>query len=134
MSDATPAGGASQSAQATHERARELDAVLSENDRLRRENAQLEHANRAVWRENARLARDRLGRADAAAATELTRTGRRTAAEARSAELVAEVEHLRLLLATPRHRAVERARTRAMRSRPVYWVVRRLWALLARGG
>lgn len=112
------------------------DALRRENELLRRANAELERSHDAVWRENARLARSRMVRTDAAAATELTRTARRAAAaEARCAQLEAEVERLSLesrLLATPRHQALERARERAMRWRPVYWIVRRSWALVAR--
>ena len=98
----------------------------------------LEHANKVLWRENARLARAHLGKSDAAAATALFRARREFRIEAERGEelnvaLEAELERLRqrvLLLDTPRHRAVERARDAVMRSKLLYAIVRRLWALI----
>jgi 2-polyprenyl-3-methyl-5-hydroxy-6-metoxy-1,4-benzoquinol methylase len=75
----------------------------------------LERANRELWRENGRLVRDLGIYGD------------------RNLSLEAEVDHLRhrgLLLDTPRHLAVERARDALMRSRLLYGVVRRGWAFV----
>jgi 2-polyprenyl-3-methyl-5-hydroxy-6-metoxy-1,4-benzoquinol methylase len=95
----------------------------------------LERANQSLWRENARLARERLGKSDAAAATALFKLQRELRmraerAEERNMALEAEVAQLRLLLGTPRHQAVEQAREAFMRSKPLYAVVRRVWAFL----
>jgi SAM-dependent methyltransferase len=100
----------------------------------------LERANRELWRENARLARERMGKSDAAAATTLFRLQRELRqraddAEARNISLEAEVTHLRhrvRLLDAPRHVAVERMRDSVMRSNRVYSLVRRLWRIVNR--
>jgi SAM-dependent methyltransferase len=100
----------------------------------------LERANRELWRENARLAREQLGKSDAAAATTLFRMQRelRTRAEnaeQRNAELeeeVAQLRHRLLLLDTPRHVAVERARDWVMRRQRLYAVVRLLMRIVSR--
>jgi hypothetical protein len=94
---------------------------------LERAVTRLELANEALQRENARLARGIGGQAGSAAAVRLTGAERRWSERAEVAEL--EVERLAKLLATPRHRAVERARERLMRSRFLYPPVRRLSAL-----
>jgi SAM-dependent methyltransferase len=100
----------------------------------------LERANRELWRENARVGRHRLGRADAAAATTIFRIQQELReqaerAEARAAELedrLAQAEHRASLLDTPRHQAVERARDRMRRSPVTYGVLRTLWRLTRR--
>ena len=100
----------------------------------------LERANRELWRENARLARGLMGKSDAAAATALLRVQRELRerleeAESRHRACEAEAGHLRhrlLLLNTPRHVAVERARDAVMRSGPIYRIIRRLWAMVNR--
>jgi 2-polyprenyl-3-methyl-5-hydroxy-6-metoxy-1,4-benzoquinol methylase len=99
----------------------------------------LERANRDLWRENARLGRERLGHGDAGAATVLFRMQRELRTRAERAEeenrsLLAEVEHLRQrarLLDAPRHVAIERARERLMNSTLLYGVVRRLWGFIS---
>ena len=100
----------------------------------------LERANRELWRENARLAREQLGKSDAAAATTLFRMQRelRTraeGAEARNLSLEAELTDLRhrvRLLDTPRHVAVERMRETVMRSKPLYALARALMRIGSR--
>jgi SAM-dependent methyltransferase len=100
----------------------------------------LERANRELWRENARLARERMGKSDAAAATWIFRLQRELRqraedAEERNISLDAEVTHLRhkvRLLDAPRHVAVERARDAVMRSGLMYGIVHRLWRLVSR--
>jgi SAM-dependent methyltransferase len=75
----------------------------------------LERANAELWRENVRLGRGIRGWVD------------------RAEELEAELDalsHRLLVLDTPRHVAVERARDAVMRSRVLYGIVRRVWALL----
>jgi predicted RNase H-like nuclease (RuvC/YqgF family) len=94
---------------------------------LERANERLERANAELWRENARLAHARLGQSDAAAAAQLLRSERDLRPQLGEAE--ATIDRLERLLATPRHQAVERARDRVMRSRVLYWLVRRAWAL-----
>jgi hypothetical protein len=93
--------------------------------------ARLERANVALERENARLAAAAHGQSGAASAVRLTQAERRWRERAEAAERRAE--QLSRQLATPRHRAVERARETAMRSRLVYPIVRRAWAWIARG-
>jgi hypothetical protein len=100
------------------------------NEERQRANARLERANAELWRENRRLARAALGQSDAAAATQLLRSERDLRPQLGDAQ--ARIDRLERLLATPRHRAVERVRTATMRSRPVYWLVRRAWAVVAR--
>lgn len=100
------------------------------NAELQRANERLERANADLWRENARLARATLGQSDAAAAAQLLRSERDLRPQLGEAE--AKIDRLERLLATPRHQAVERARDRIMRSRVLYWVVRRGWALASR--
>ncbi len=97
----------------------------------------MERANQELWRENARIARGQLGSSDSAAATTIFRLqrelrARTERAEERSRALEAEVAHLRRVLETPRHLAVERARDTAMRSPLAYGLIRRLWALVRR--
>ncbi|MGH2838323.1 MAG: class I SAM-dependent methyltransferase [Thermoleophilaceae bacterium] len=62
----------------------------------------LERANRELWRENGRIARQKIGLADSAAVT----------MAARVQQLEQQVQHLEGILAKPRHQAVERARDR----------------------
>jgi SAM-dependent methyltransferase len=89
----------------------------------------LEKANQDLWRENARIARHRLGQADAAAATALMRVQQELRQrDARNAELEGEVKRLTELLTTPRHRFVEQAREQTMVSPRLFGIVRRLWA------
>jgi hypothetical protein len=117
-------------------------------DELERALLRLERANEALQRENARLARAAGGQSGSAAAVRLTRAERRWSEQAEAAErhwreraeaaerhwseraqaAELEVERLVRLLATPRHRAVERARERLMRSGSLYTSVRRIWA------
>lgn len=66
---------------------------------------QLERADRELWRENARLARQRIAVGDSAA----------IAVNARVRHLEEQVRHLESILAKPRHQAVERARDRLSR-------------------
>jgi hypothetical protein len=139
------------------------DVEASLTEELQRALTQLERANDALQRENARLARSVGGQTDSAAAVRLTRAERRwsedveaaerrwsehaeaaerrwsedgAAAERRWRERVEaaelEVERLSRLLATPRHRAVERARETLIRSRFLYPPVRGIWALVAK--
>jgi SAM-dependent methyltransferase len=99
----------------------------------------LDRGNRELWRENARLARERLGKSDAAAATALFRLQRelRTRAERaeeRNLSLEAEVEDLRQrvrLLEASTH-AVEPAPATPPRSSTLYGLVRRIWAFVRR--
>jgi 2-polyprenyl-3-methyl-5-hydroxy-6-metoxy-1,4-benzoquinol methylase len=90
----------------------------------------LERANRELWRENARLAREHLGTSDAAAGAVLLKLRTRAEnAERRAASLEAELADLRhrvRILDTPRHVAVERMRERVMRSKWLYALVSRL--------
>jgi SAM-dependent methyltransferase len=88
----------------------------------------LEKANRDLWRENARIARNRLGRGDAAAATTLVRLheGIRERDE-RIAELEANLAYLTDMVSTPRHRFVERLHDRALASPATFGLIRRLW-------
>ena len=75
----------------------------------------LERATTELWRENVRLGRGIRGWVD------------------RVEELEAELQRLRhrvLLLDTPRHVAVERARDALIRSRVLYGIARRVWALV----
>jgi ubiquinone/menaquinone biosynthesis C-methylase UbiE len=97
----------------------------------------LERANRELWAENARLGRERLGVSDAAAGAVQARMAAlreaRELAEQRIKDLEVELGAAQwrlLLLDTPRHRAVERLRERIMRNRVLYFVLRRLWALV----
>jgi SAM-dependent methyltransferase len=100
----------------------------------------MERANRELWRENARLARGLMGKSDAAAATALLRVQRDLRerleeAESRHSGYEAELAKLRhrlLLLDTPRHVAVERARDAVLRHTLVYRIIRRLWAMVSR--
>jgi SAM-dependent methyltransferase len=93
----------------------------------------LEKANRDLWRENARIARHRLGRGDAAAATTLFRLREEVRlGEERTAELEAQIAHLMDVLSTPRHRFVERAREKAIASPGLYSLARRLWSAARR--
>ena len=97
----------------------------------------MERANQELWRENARMARKQLGNSDSAAATTIFRVqrelrARTEEAEERSRALEAEVAHLRRVLETPRHAAVERARDTAMRSPLTYGFIRRAWRLVRR--
>ena len=103
----------------------------------------LEQANEQLWRENARIARSRLGVSDSAAATLLARVEdmrqqKEAAENARSDErrrlelVVADLERRLLILDTPRHRALENARERLMRHPYLYRPVRALWALIRR--
>jgi 2-polyprenyl-3-methyl-5-hydroxy-6-metoxy-1,4-benzoquinol methylase len=99
----------------------------------------LERGNRELWRENARLARERLGRSDAAAATALFRLQRELRmraerAEERNLSLEAEVEHLRervrVLEASCRDAADKPGRQTRLHSRRLYGLVRRLRAFV----
>ena len=96
----------------------------------------LERSNRELWRENAQIARRRLGKTGAAAATEQLRIqARAEAAEERIRELELEIDRLKnvnSLLDTPRHRAVERTRDGVMRHPRIYGLIRRTWAALNR--
>jgi SAM-dependent methyltransferase len=93
----------------------------------------LEKANRELWRENARIARQRLGQGDAAAATTLYRLREHEREQAeRIAELERQVAHLNARLATPRHRFVERAHDKATTSPGAYSLARRLWSAARR--
>jgi hypothetical protein len=101
--------------------------------------ADLERANRQLLRENARLARMLPTKADAAGAAHLARldriaNARAVAAEARVRTLEGEIAQLGALLATPRHRTVERARDSLMGSPLAYALVRRGWAACVRLG
>ena len=62
----------------------------------------LERANRELWRENGRIARQRIGVGDSAAVT----------VAGRIRQLEEQVQRLEGILAKPRHQAVERARDR----------------------
>jgi SAM-dependent methyltransferase len=94
----------------------------------------LEKANRDLWRENARIARGRLGQGDAAAATALFRLQDEVRVrEARIAALEGQVGHLTELLTTPRHRFVEQAHEKAIASPGLYSLARRLWKSARRG-
>jgi len=76
--------------------------------------SQLECANRELWRENARLAREHLGTsAPTPGAPE-----RAGDPDERALQLESRIRELEATLALPRHRAVERLRRRA-RERPV---------------
>jgi hypothetical protein len=100
----------------------------------------MERANRELWRENARLARGLMGKSDAAAATALLRVQRGLREQLEEAEArhradedeIARLRHRLLVLDTPRHVAVERARDALMRFGPVYRIIRRLWAMVNR--
>jgi len=105
------------------------DELRRADDELQRANERLERANAELWRENARLARATLGQSDAAAAAQLLRSERELRPQLGEAE--ARIDRLERLLATPRHRAVERLRDRLMRITPLYWLFRRIWALAA---
>jgi SAM-dependent methyltransferase len=91
----------------------------------------LEKANRDLWRENARIARSRLGRTDAAGGTALFRFEQQAAEHVqRIAELEAQVAYMSDLLGTPRHQLVERARDKALASSGPYSWLRRLWSVV----
>ena len=97
----------------------------------------LERANRELWRENARIARGLMAKSDAAAGTALLRVQRELRdrleeAESRATACEAEAAHLRRILDTPRHVAVERVRDGLMSSGLAYGTIRRLWALVNR--
>ena len=62
----------------------------------------LERANRELWRENGRIARQKIGAGDSAAVT----------MAARVRHLEQQIQDLEGILAKPRHQAVERARDR----------------------
>ena len=108
-----------------------IGAGLSSLDELEATVAVLRRANEALERENARLARAAWSQSGSAAAVRITRAERSWLERAELAEL--EAARLGRLLATPRHLAVEQAREKMMRTRPLYAVVRRLWAWTARG-
>jgi SAM-dependent methyltransferase len=94
----------------------------------------LEKANRDLWRENARIARHRLGESDAAAATTLVRLHEDVSRRGeRIAELEAQVAELSDLVNTPRHRFVEQARDKALSSPGAYSLIRRLWGMVRSG-
>jgi SAM-dependent methyltransferase len=91
----------------------------------------LEKANRDLWRENARIGRERLGSSDAAAATTLFRFQEQARQrDERIVELEAQVAHLNDLLSTPRHQFVERAHDKALASSGPYSWLRRLWSVV----
>jgi SAM-dependent methyltransferase len=100
----------------------------------------MERANRELWRENARLARGLMGKSDAAAATALLRVQRDLREQLEEAEArrradgdeINLLRHRLLVLDTPRHVAVERARNALMRFGPAYRIIRRLWAMVNR--
>jgi len=83
--------------------------------------AELERANRELWRENARLARDRLG----------TSSSTVVAADARARQLEERILELERVLASPRHKAVEQVRARLRRLPLVDRVIRRLGRTLS---
>jgi SAM-dependent methyltransferase len=91
----------------------------------------LEKANRDLWRENARIARHRLGRSGAAAGATLFRLQEQVRErDERIDELEAEVAYLNDLVSTPRHRLVERAHEKALTSSGPYALLRRLWSMV----
>ena len=86
----------------------------------------LEQRQPELWRENARVARRRLGQSDAAAATVLVRVQEEERRRGeRIGELEAEVARLAALLDTPRHRFDERAPRKAVVSPAAYGARRR---------
>lgn len=118
----------------------EVAARGETTDELRRALNRLERAYEALQRENARLARGAVGQTGSAAAVRLTRAEHRWSEHAKAAErrwreqaeaAELDAERLARLLATPRHRAVERARETLMRSPSLYPLVRRSWAGVA---
>ncbi|MGH2848007.1 MAG: class I SAM-dependent methyltransferase [Thermoleophilaceae bacterium] len=99
----------------------------------------IEHANAELWRENARIARARLGVSDSAAAALLARVEemrrQKEAAEDYSNQLdllIADLRRQLLIFGTPRHQALERARERLMRHRLPSRLGRAAWALVRR--
>jgi SAM-dependent methyltransferase len=89
----------------------------------------LEKANRDLWRENARIARQRIGQGDAAAGTTLFRLHDEVRErDLRIGDLEEQIAHLNVLLSTPRHRFAERVHEKALASPGAYRLMRRLWS------
>lgn|GEM_PF-2140677 len=101
----------------------------------------IELSNRRLWRENARLARKHLGSARSGAAAMAAKLDAVTRELAEAREHVAALQEqlqqeresaarAQALLATPRHRAVEAARTRLGRHRLLMRVARAAWGFI----